>query len=90
MRRIVALAKAAFAGAFLAGLFGMAVVILIGTACIALGVPSVHLAAGPIPFMTAYSGNEYGFSSDWGVWLVAPLGAIVAMATELRRRPRAA
>jgi len=87
MERGVGLAKAAFLGAVTGGLVAMAAVTFIGTACLALGLSSVRLAIGPVPFMTAYTGTTYGFTSEWGVWLFGIVGAAYFCARVLQGRP---
>jgi hypothetical protein len=86
MERAIDLIKAVVAGAFVGGVVGIALVTFIGTACLALGVSS-HLAIGPVPFMTVYTGSSYGFSSEWGVWLFGIAGAAYFIARVLQGRP---
>ena len=85
--RFVALIKAFVVGCFLAGLVAIFAVTLLGTIFMVRGA-TVHLAIGPVPFLTEWSGpGGDGYNSEWGIIPLTLIGAAVYAARELRPKP---
>jgi hypothetical protein len=90
MGRALAIAKGTVVGYVTAGLLGLAAAILLAVLLNFAGV-TASIGLGPVPLLTVWSGpTVFGFSTEWGLWLVAVVGAVSGAVLTWRREPVAA
>jgi hypothetical protein len=86
--RVVAIGKGIFFGWLLGSLIGVAVVLTIGTICIAAGLPQTTVGLGPVPIATGWSNaSGFGLHSEWGFALFTVAGMIVGAVLAIRPTP---
>ncbi len=62
-------------------------VVMVSVIALIASVPRLTVGIGPVPLMSFWSsGASYGFQSEWGVALLAYLGAAVGAAMAIRRQ----
>ena len=84
--RVVALAMAAVLGYFCVAVVCMGAVLFIAGAAYFLGASSFGIGLGPVPLMTyVHTSTGWGFSSEWGIGALSPIGAVVGLVIAIRR-----
>jgi hypothetical protein len=85
--RVISVAKAAVYGYVLCALMAICAVGLIGSAVGVLGIDSLTLGLGPVPFMRAWSQQSgWGFESAWGIGVFGLVGTIMGLVLAWRRQ----
>lgn len=80
-------ARSALYGYVLTFLMIVLGIMLLSVIALLAGVSRLTIGIGPVPVMSFWnSGVGYGFQSDWGVPVLACLGAAVGAAVALRRQ----
>ena len=90
---VFAVARSAVYGyvaAFLMIVFAIVMVsVMVSVLALVASVPRVSVGIGPVPLMSFWnSGSGYGFQSEWGVAVLAYLGAAVGAAVAIRGQQR--
>ena len=83
----IVLARSALYGYLLAFLMVVLGIVLLSVIGLLAGVSRLTIDVGPVPVMSFWNSSAgYGFQSEWGVPVLANLGAAAAAAVALRRQ----
>jgi hypothetical protein len=84
---VLDVARSALYGYMFAFLMIVFAVVMMSVIALIASVPRLTVGIGPVPLMSFWSsGASYGFQSEWGVALLAYLGAAVGAAVAIRRQ----
>jgi hypothetical protein len=84
--RGIAVAKLVVIGYLAVVIVGLAAIVFIGAAAFLANASSFDVSLGPVPLMSYWrDGASWGFSSGWGIGLLAPIGAVVGLVLGIRR-----
>jgi hypothetical protein len=87
----IVLARSALYGYLLAFLMIVLGIVLLSVIGLLAGVSRLTIGIGPVPVMSFWSSSAgNGFQSEWGVPVLACLGAAIGAAVALRRQHAAA
>jgi hypothetical protein len=86
---VLAVARSAVYGYVAAFLMIVFAIVMVSVLALVASVPRVSVGIGPLPLMSFWhSGSGNGFQSEWGVVVLAFLGAAVGAAVAVRGQQR--